>query len=179
MRRATVDLPQPDSPTSESVSPRLMVKDTPSTARRIWRDPPSSTRFSHGRETSKSRARLRTSRSGRLSPAVFGKDPFTSGTHRSLAPILVQIERGRSRRMQPACGAGLARGKKDRALDLAATENPGTPRIERAARRIRIEARQGALDLGGGGNLLPQRGNRPHEARGVGVLGIVDHFLHG
>ena len=28
----TVDLPQPDSPTSDSVSPRSMEKDTPSTA---------------------------------------------------------------------------------------------------------------------------------------------------
>ena len=28
----TVDLPQPDSPTSDSVSPRLIENDTPSTA---------------------------------------------------------------------------------------------------------------------------------------------------
>ena len=32
MARPTVDLPQPLSPTSESVSPRWMVNDTPSTA---------------------------------------------------------------------------------------------------------------------------------------------------
>src|SRR3954470_7075793 len=31
-RRAVVDLPQPDSPTSPSVSPRMTSKDTPSTA---------------------------------------------------------------------------------------------------------------------------------------------------
>ena len=30
--RLTVDLPQPDSPTSDSVSPRSMLNDTPSTA---------------------------------------------------------------------------------------------------------------------------------------------------
>jgi len=30
--RPTVDLPQPDSPTSDSVSPRATSKDTPSTA---------------------------------------------------------------------------------------------------------------------------------------------------
>ena len=32
MQRAIVDLPQPDSPTTPSVSPRSTVKDTPSTA---------------------------------------------------------------------------------------------------------------------------------------------------
>ena len=32
MARPTVDLPQPDSPTSDSVSPRATSKDTPSTA---------------------------------------------------------------------------------------------------------------------------------------------------
>ena len=32
MQRPTVDLPQPDSPTSDSVSPLSMLKDTPSTA---------------------------------------------------------------------------------------------------------------------------------------------------
>jgi len=32
MQRAAVDFPQPDSPTREKVSPRLMVKLTPSSA---------------------------------------------------------------------------------------------------------------------------------------------------
>jgi hypothetical protein len=32
MQRASVDLPQPDSPTIPSVSPGLMLKETPSTA---------------------------------------------------------------------------------------------------------------------------------------------------
>ena len=32
MVRAKVDLPQPDSPTKPSTSPRLSVKETPSTA---------------------------------------------------------------------------------------------------------------------------------------------------
>ena len=32
MRRASVDLPQPDSPTTASVLPRAMVKLTPSSA---------------------------------------------------------------------------------------------------------------------------------------------------
>ena len=42
--RPVVDLPQPLSPTSASVSPRAMVNDTPSTARTIpalrWRNAP-------------------------------------------------------------------------------------------------------------------------------------------
>src|SRR5476649_2653035 len=146
MRRATVDLPQPDSPTSESVSPRSMVNDTPSTARRICRDPPSITRLSQGRETSKSRDRFRTSRSG----------PFTSRMH-VLAPILVQVERGGSRRMQPASRARFSRGKKNRALDRAAAEDARTPRIEGAPRRNRVEARHGALDLREAYDLLAQR----------------------
>src|SRR5688572_1391013 len=55
MRRATVDLPQPDSPTSPKVSPFETSKLTRSTARRMRRGSRSITRFSHGRETSKSR----------------------------------------------------------------------------------------------------------------------------
>src|SRR5262245_59203071 len=55
MSRATVDLPQPDSPTSASVSPRWTSKLTPSTARSRRRGSPSITRLSQGRETSKSR----------------------------------------------------------------------------------------------------------------------------
>src|SRR6185312_677981 len=55
MRRATVDLPQPDSPTSASVSPPTTSKLTSSTARRLRRGSRSMTRFSHGAETSKSR----------------------------------------------------------------------------------------------------------------------------
>ena len=50
--RASVDLPDPDSPTSAKVSPLAMSNDTPSTAVRVFRPPPSSTRASHGFETS-------------------------------------------------------------------------------------------------------------------------------
>src|SRR6266850_7759128 len=55
MRRATVDLPQPDSPTSPRVSPLETSKVTRSTARSRRGGSPASTRLSHGRETSKSR----------------------------------------------------------------------------------------------------------------------------
>ncbi len=52
-QRATVDLPQPDSPTRAKVLPRGMSKLTPSTAFRIWRGWPSIIRLSNGLETSK------------------------------------------------------------------------------------------------------------------------------
>src|SRR5918992_2054171 len=55
MSRATVDLPQPDSPTSARVSPFETWKLTRSTARKMRRGSRSITRFSHGRDTSKSR----------------------------------------------------------------------------------------------------------------------------
>src|ERR1700740_1977746 len=38
-QRATVDLPQPDSPTRPSVSPLAIARDTPSTARTAGRSP--------------------------------------------------------------------------------------------------------------------------------------------
>jgi hypothetical protein len=50
-------LPQPDSPTKAKVVPRAMSKLTPSTARSNCLGLPSSTRLSHGGETSKVRAK--------------------------------------------------------------------------------------------------------------------------
>src|SRR3954462_6375268 len=49
--RPSVDLPQPDSPTRPSVSPRLMSNDTPSTARTAPRAVPYQTRRSRTRRT--------------------------------------------------------------------------------------------------------------------------------
>ena len=53
--RATVDLPEPDSPTSAKVSPFATAKETSSTAVRNWRSPPSIIRLSHGFDTSNTR----------------------------------------------------------------------------------------------------------------------------
>ena len=61
---ATVDLPEPDLPTSAKVSRRAMVKVTSATAGSSWRGRPSVTRLSHGFETSKMRPRFSTSTSG-------------------------------------------------------------------------------------------------------------------
>ncbi len=54
--RATVDFPQPDSPTKASVSPRAMSNDTPSTARSITLGLRASVRSSQGGDTSNQRA---------------------------------------------------------------------------------------------------------------------------
>ena len=64
MQRATVDLPQPDSPTSANVSPCRMQKLMPSTALTHTRPPPDSRRRIGDGETSKYRRRPSTSSSG-------------------------------------------------------------------------------------------------------------------
>ena len=63
-RRATVLLPQPDSPTRASVLPRSIVKLTPSTACSRTRGLRSNTRLSQGGDTSKLRARSWATTSG-------------------------------------------------------------------------------------------------------------------
>ena len=69
--RATVVLPEPDSPTSAKVSPFPMSKLTPSTALRNSSWPPSSTRLSHGFETSNTRRRFLTSTKARHAALSF------------------------------------------------------------------------------------------------------------
>ena len=59
--RATVDLPEPDSPTIAKVSPLAISKPTRSTAVRNFRGSRSSTRLSQGFETSNRRRRSVTS----------------------------------------------------------------------------------------------------------------------
>src|SRR5260221_10420683 len=171
MRRATVDLPQPDSPTRESVSPRLMEKETPSTALSSWRGAPSITRFSHGRETSKSLVRWVTSRSG-LKPTA------PSGMHRALAPIALRARRRRFGRVQPARRERLVGRHEIRALDLAAVEYARAARIEGAARGDRVQARHGPLDLREALRLLAHRRNRSHEPSGIGMRQIVADRMH-
>ncbi len=68
--RATVLLPQPDSPTSASVLPLWMLKLTPSTACTNCRGLRSMTRFNHGADTSKVFARSSTLTSAVIWPPV-------------------------------------------------------------------------------------------------------------
>src|SRR6058998_1984681 len=71
-RRATVLLPQPDSPTSASVLPRSIEKLTPSTACTNCFGLRSTTRFNHGADTLKVLARLLTSTSGTTCAFIGG-----------------------------------------------------------------------------------------------------------
>src|SRR5260221_11948596 len=107
-----------------------MLNDTPSTAFRIWRGECSITRLSHGRDTSKSRARSRTSRSGFA--ALPGFD-CVSSMHGPRAPVLVRSGGSHLWGVQPARGARIAGGQQDRALDLAAVEEARGARVEGAA----------------------------------------------
>src|SRR6266446_1403298 len=110
MHRATIVLPQPDSPTREKDSPRLIVKLTPSNAFAATRLFPRSIRSSAGGETSKCRSRSLTSR-------ITGR----SGT------------RGLDRRMEPACRLCVPGSHQIRALAAAAVERLGAARVEWAA----------------------------------------------
>src|SRR5260370_17937142 len=109
MHRATVVLPQPDSPTREKVSPRLIVKLTPSSAFTATRFFPRSIRSSAGGETSKCRSRSLTSR-------ITGH----SGMRRL------------DRRMEPACRLCVPGSHQIGALAAAAVAHLGAARVERA-----------------------------------------------
>src|ERR1035437_3056773 len=137
--RATVDFPQPDSPTNPRVSPLRIENETPSTARKLRRGSPSITRLSQGRETSKSR------------PAFSTRNRLSSA--RSV--------------IQPACSE-VAAGRKRRGTLLgAAGEALGAARIEGAAGRDRVQARHRAVDLRQPLAPLPQLGDRAHQPSGI------------
>src|SRR5258706_3394616 len=168
MRRATVDLPHPDSPTSESVSPRLISNETPSTALRICRGACSITRFSHGGETSKNFAKSLTAR----------RTPSALCMHRPLAPPGIGLRERALRRVQPAGGECLRSRQQVGTFDLAAVEHARAARVERAPGRDRVEPRHRSLDLRQALELLADGGNRAHKSCGVGMLRVVDDFLH-
>src|SRR3989442_15225057 len=98
---ATVDLPEPDSPTRASVSPGSTEKLTRSTARRIRRGSRSSTRLSQGRETSKSRLTPSNLSSG-MQPA---RRPAGAGGHQIGTFHEAAVEAARGTRVE-----GAARG---------------------------------------------------------------------
>src|SRR6478609_3610759 len=124
-RRATVDLPQPDSPTSPSVSPGYRSKETPSTALTapiffLNRMP---------RVSGKCLTMSLTCRTGSELVASFG-----IGRHL----LLPEVARGR------ACGRHpIQRGLR---VDPADVLRPVAPRVERAPRRDVREVRRQALD---------------------------------
>src|SRR5690606_4016864 len=126
-RRASVDLPQPDSPTMPSVSPRARVKLTPSTALTVptWR------LKSTPRVSGKCFARFSTHRSGSSARVVPGRSEAAiehlPGEVAGADPSLTELDVGRDF------------GRTDVLPDRAA-------RVERAAGRDAREARRQALD---------------------------------
>src|SRR6266545_2711623 len=113
IRRATVDLPLPDSPTRPSVSPRWISKLTASTARKLRRGSPSRTRLSQGRDTSKSR----------LTASSFSR-----------------TKSGSPRLAQPAGGAARPGRHQLGARHHATLEALRAARVEGATRRNGVEA---------------------------------------
>src|SRR6185369_2674840 len=109
-----------------------MLKLTPSTACTYCLSLRSTTRLSHGAETSKTLARSRTSTSGAL---MDGPSPCASCDR-----LLRQV-------VQPAGGARGARLEQLRALGAAAREGMRAARVERTTARDGGEARHRAVDL--------------------------------
>ncbi len=135
--RATVLLPQPDSPTSASVWPAWMLKLASSTACSNWRGLPSSRRLSSGGETSKVRARASACTSGWVAPA--GAAAGWAG------PASIRA----------GCSAADGHGAPKRGLVMppppaahAASTRPGwrRPAADRAARRGSARTRAGSAD---------------------------------
>src|SRR5690606_2863643 len=182
MARPVVDLPQPDSPTSPSVSRVRTSKFRPSTARTSailrWMNSPALT----GKYIRRSRT------STRFSPAtevvcrpagacvVIGTSPSRQAGYRGGRDPALRARRGVSRRVPPARRGVrrelfLQRGW----LVAALLDGPVTPRLERAASDRLDEQRRLALD-GGEPYVLSrvETGDRGHEAHGVGVTGILE-----
>src|SRR5256886_33250 len=148
IRRATVDLPQPDSPTSARVSPWRTSSVTPSTARSSRLPSPSSTRSSQGRETSKSRVTASTLSNGaRMQPAgglaLFSRHQLGTRAQAALEALwAARVERAAARDRVEAW---------HRAFDL---------REARAPRACR-DARNGS-----------------HQPRGIGVPRRMQHVAN-
>src|SRR5690606_36334453 len=158
--RATVDLPQPLSPTSEKVSPRRIAKLRPSTAVSTYRGIRITSRVTSGLETPKFIFRSRTSRSGASDTAGsdIGEPSVIEPAGRELA---ARLGRGKRRRLFPADRPNLA-----------------AARIEGAAFGAAIEPRHGAFDIGEILEVLADLRDRIHQPAGVGMLRIVDHAPH-
>src|ERR1700722_14109449 len=125
MQRATVVLPQPDSPTSEKVSPRLIVKVTPSNALTAARGLPCRSRSTAACETSKWRLRSLTSSSTSCS-GIGGLGNW---------------------RVLPTGRLGFLGRQQLGPLPAALIQRLAAARIERATRRDRVQSRHRAVDL--------------------------------
>ena len=136
MQRASVDLPQPDSPTRPSVSPSSTVRLTPSTACRCWPRPAMPPPIGKCLRTSVS------SRSGGMGPP--------SQLRRSVEPAGVEVSR--SRRTAGRAG-GVSSQRACAYAQRARNEQPSPSPIERG--RL---ARRSSAD--GSVRCRSMRGNR-------------------
>ena len=161
MQRPSVDLPQPDSPTRPSVSPRASSRSTPSTARSTLaarpREPPADPPRS-----GKCIARPRTSSSGsatgdhRLAPRVLGADVVVDA--RGRAPAAERTQRELAARRSPPARTGSADGSGSPAgarRDRPA--RPGSRRGARACRRRRAPSAAGRACTGAAARGTPSR----------------------
>src|SRR6267143_790083 len=145
IRRATVDLPQPDSPTSARVSPRRTSSVTPSTARSHRLPSPSSTRSSQGRETSKSRVTASTLSNGARMQPAGGLALFSRHELGTRAPAALEA-------------LGAARVERASARDRVEAWHCAIDLREARAPRACRDARNGS-----------------HQPRGIGVLRRMEH----
>src|SRR5438067_6868091 len=164
MQRPVVVLPQPDSPTRPSVSPRRIEKLTSSTARTRPEGPPKSPP-----PTVKCLTRWRTS-SSTSEPAAARAPPAAVGTSAGGLILPLQPRRLPAR----AHVAGLADGLEGWRLDGAALHAERAARGERAARRQPCEIGRLALDRRQSrAARLVQPRHRAQQPERVGMAGRV------
>ena len=173
MQRAIVDLPQPDSPTTPSVSPARTVKLTPSTAltdaTSFWRISPRVTGKYFSRFSTTSRSSLMPLRSDRRHRLSVAPPP-------SLMPRLGDMRRwparscvASSRWQRKRCSASPERLELGQ-LGPALVHHELAARVERAAGRRMEQRRRLARDLLEPLGLRVEPRQRAEQAPGVGHL---------
>src|SRR5690606_9068630 len=168
--RPVVDLPQPLSPTNPSVSPRLMLKLTPSTAftEPIWREK------MMPRVTGKCLTKSRTSSSGRSPlPAFCRAGSLAIAMSAHLLPHRPVVRMNEARRLVPA-----AQVDELRLLLAADVAGELAARVEAAALRHVEGARHHTLDGLQPLLLLVQLGQRVEQALGIRVLRAAEQGPH-
>src|SRR3984957_829753 len=148
-QRATVDLPQPDSPTSASVSPEATSNETDSTARTTGSDRPRS-------------------RDNRLSSPPSGKCICKSRTSTSATAFLISV----------TCDEMVGRDLLQRRPRLPAPLTGPVAALDIAAARRRIEQRRHRTRdwLHRGITINPR--NRPHQRPRVGGGRMIEQRAH-
>src|SRR6516164_3424348 len=156
-----VDLPQPDSPTREKVSPRRIVKLMPSTAFSVAGFPRFNRHSSAGGDTSK--YRRKSSIRSKASGSVIEDS-------RRLSWRLV---------VEPACCNGSVSRQEIRTLPPATFHRLWAAWVEGAARWEFVEPRHRPLHLAEPVASTADPRDRAHQATRIGVPGIGDDVAYG